>query len=129
MPVRPPPFFVGDHPALDFLNSIASPKDVPVEWLRDGRDLVNWLELANMLTADVAERVRAAKDQRALNGVAGRARRFRDWLRAFVTRYMGKPLTVDAVKVLAPLNELLAGDTSYPIVKRAGREQAMGLRR
>ena len=41
MPERPPPFFVGDHLALDFLNSIASPKDVPVEWLRDGRALID----------------------------------------------------------------------------------------
>ena len=73
---RPPPFFLGDHLALDFLNTIATPRDVPVEWLRDGRDLVDWLEEANLISVDVAARFRASQDQRALDGVAGRARGF-----------------------------------------------------
>jgi predicted RNA-binding Zn ribbon-like protein len=129
MPHRPPPFFVGDHLALDFLNSIASPKDVPVEWLRDGRDLVDWLEEANLIAGDVAARFRTLKDQRALDGVAGKAREFRDWLRGFVARHMGKPLTSGAAKGLGPLNELLAGDTTYPVVEAAGGEQGLRLRR
>ncbi len=81
MPDRPPPFFIADHLALDFLNSIASPKGEAVEWLRDGRDLVYWLEQANVIAPDVAARFRRSKDRRALDGVAGRAREFRDWLR------------------------------------------------
>jgi predicted RNA-binding Zn ribbon-like protein len=129
MPDRPPPCFVGDHLALDFLNTIASPKDVPVEWLRDGRDLVDWLEQANVIAADVAVRFRTSKDRRALDGVAGRAREFRDWLRGFVTRHMGQPLTPGAAKELGPLNELLAEDTSYPVVEAAGGERALRLRR
>jgi predicted RNA-binding Zn ribbon-like protein len=129
MPDRPPPFFIADHLALDFLNSIASPKDVQVEWLRDGRDLVDWLEQAHVIAADVAARFRRSKDQRALDDVAGRAREFRDWLRAFVTRHMGKPLTTSSAKALGPLNELLAGDTSYPVVEAARGEQALRLRR
>jgi predicted RNA-binding Zn ribbon-like protein len=129
MPDRPPPFFIADHLALDFLNSIASPKGLPVEWLRNGRDLINWLEQANVIAPDVAARFRRSNDQRALDGVAGRAREFRDWLRDFVTRHMGKPLTTGAAKALGPLNELLAGDTSYPVVEAAGGEQALRLRR
>ena len=126
---RPPPFFIADHLALDFLNSIASPKGVPVEWLRDGRDLVDWLEQANVIGPDVAARFRRSNDQGAHDGVAGRAREFRDWLRGFVTRHMGKPLTTGAAKTLGPLNELLAGDTSYPVVEAAGGERALRLRR
>jgi predicted RNA-binding Zn ribbon-like protein len=129
MPDRPPPFFIADHLALDFLNSIASPKGIPVEWLRDGRDLVDWLEQANVIAPDIAARFRRSNDQRALDGVAGRAREFRDWLRRFVTRHMGKPLTTRAAKALGPLNDLLAGDTSYPVVEAAGREKALRLRR
>jgi predicted RNA-binding Zn ribbon-like protein len=129
MPDRPPPFFIAEHPALDFLNSIASPKGVPIEWLRNGRDLVDWLELANVIAPDVAARFRRSNDQRALDGVAGRAREFRDWLRDFVTRHRGQPLTTRAAKALGPLNELLAGDTSYPVVEAAGGEQALRLRR
>jgi predicted RNA-binding Zn ribbon-like protein len=126
---RPPAFFVADHLALDFLNSIASPKGVPVEWLRDGRDLVDWLEQANVIGPDLATRFRRSNDQRALDCVAGKARDFRDWLRGFVTRHMGKPLTTGSAKALGPLNELLAGDTGYPVVEAAGGEPALRLRR
>jgi predicted RNA-binding Zn ribbon-like protein len=129
MPTRPPPFFVADHPALDFLNSIASPRGVTVEWLRDGRDLVDWLERANVIGPDVATRFRRSNDQRTLDCVAVSAREFRDWLRDFVTRHMGRPLTKGSAKALGPLNQLLAGDTSYPVVEAAGGEQALRLRR
>src|SRR5262245_51895578 len=117
---RPPPYFVGDHPALHFLNTVATPKDVPVEWLQNGRDLIDWLERAKVIAADVATRFRASKDQRALDGIAAKARAFREWLREFVTRHMGRPLTASAAKALGPLNELLARDTSYPVVEAAG---------
>jgi predicted RNA-binding Zn ribbon-like protein len=130
MPERPPPFFVGDHLALDFLNSKATPKDVPVEWLRDGRDLVDWLEQAKLIPEEVAARLRASKDRRAIDGVAEKAREFRGWLRQFVTRHMGKPLSAGAAKALGPLNELLAGaDSSYPMVEAGGADQALRLRR
>src|SRR5262245_25774978 len=119
MPDRPLPFFVGDHLALDFLNSIASPKDVPIEWLRNGRDLVDWLEQANVIPADVAVRFRTSKSQRALDRVANRAREFREWLRGFVTRHMSKPINRGAAKELRPLNELLAKDTGYSVVSAA----------
>jgi predicted RNA-binding Zn ribbon-like protein len=129
MPDRPPPFFIGDHLALDFLNTIATPRDVPVEWLRNGRDLVDWLEQARAIAADVAARFRPSQEQRELDAVARRAREFRDWLRGFVTRHKGKPLTTAAVKALGPLNEMLAGDTNYPIVEAVGGAQALRLRR
>src|SRR5262249_3173396 len=117
MPIRPLPFFVGDHLALDFLNTIATPKDVPVEWLQNGLDFVNWLEQANAITADVATRFQLAKDQRALDRVAASAREFREWLRRFVTRHMGKSLSMGAAKALGPLNDLLARDISHPVVE------------
>jgi predicted RNA-binding Zn ribbon-like protein len=129
MPDRPPPFLVGDHLALDFLNTVATPVDVPVEWLRDGRDLIGWLERAGAISADVAARFRAASDQRALDRVATRAREFRDWLRGFVTRHAGKALTPAAAKSVEPLNELLAGGTSYPLVGAGDREQPLRMRR
>src|SRR5882672_2649300 len=105
---RPPAFLVGDHPALDFLNTVATPKDVPVDWLSNGRDLVDWLEQARLIDADVAARFRATKEQQELDRVAAKAREFRDWLRGFVNRHMGKSLGSRSAKALGPLNELLA---------------------
>jgi hypothetical protein len=41
---RPPAFFVGEHLALDFLNTTATPRGVRIEWLGDGNELVDWLD-------------------------------------------------------------------------------------
>jgi len=40
---RPDPFFLADHRALDFLNSVATPQDERIDWLADGPSLLNWL--------------------------------------------------------------------------------------
>ncbi|MBN9522713.1 ABATE domain-containing protein [bacterium] len=125
---RPAPFFVGDHPALDFLNTVATPVDVPVEWLQDGRDLVDWLERASMIGAEAASRFRASTDRRTLNDVAARARALREWLRGFVTRHKGQSIPPGAVKSLGPLNAVLAGDTSYLVIE-AGEAGAPRMRR
>src|SRR5262245_38230859 len=53
-PTRPPPFFVGVHLGLDFLNSTATPAGVRTERLRDGADLLDWLVRARVIDEGVA---------------------------------------------------------------------------
>jgi Putative stress-induced transcription regulator len=100
---RPPAYFVGEHLALDFLNTTATPRGTRVEWLGDEKDLVDWLEQARSIepaaTARIRESGSAAPDE-----VARQAREFRRWLRGFVTARMGKPLRA-TVAAVAPLNE------------------------
>jgi predicted RNA-binding Zn ribbon-like protein len=115
---RPPAFFVGEHPALDFLNTIATPRGERVEWLSDGKDLIDWLEQAGMIGAADAARFREPKDIAPLDNAAQRAREFRDWLRGFVLRHMGKPLRATAD--VTPLNDLLAVDNSFLRVEAGG---------
>ena len=81
---RPPAFFVGEHLALDFLNTTATPRGARVEWLADGKDLVDWLEQARSIEAAAAARIRESGSG-ALDEVARQAREFREWLRGFVT--------------------------------------------
>ena len=54
-----PALFVADATALDFLNSVATPVDVPVEWLDDGEGLLSWLQQAQLVSEPVLERVRS----------------------------------------------------------------------
>src|SRR6202012_349342 len=57
----PPAMFLADSPGLDFLNSIATPLDVPVDWISNGRDFLAWLEEAGMVPkATLAAVVRSA---------------------------------------------------------------------
>ena len=48
-----PAMFVGDSLGLDFLNSVATPVDVPIDWLDDGAGLLAWLAQAQLVPADV----------------------------------------------------------------------------
>ncbi|MFH0303611.1 hypothetical protein AAFX91_42280, partial [Bradyrhizobium sp. 31Argb] len=40
---RPAPIFVADSVGLDFLNTLATPLDIEVEWLGSGEGLILWL--------------------------------------------------------------------------------------
>ncbi|OWK40872.1 CGNR zinc finger domain-containing protein [Fimbriiglobus ruber] len=117
---RPEAIFVGDHLAMDFLNSKAMPAGEWIEWLRDGADLVDWLEKSSAIDAATASKFRADRaNAGALDGVAEEARTLREWFRAFVSKYVGRPLPPIAVKELAPLNRLLARGDSYSQIEVA----------
>ena len=54
--IRPAPSFLGEHLALDFLNTIAAPRGTSIEWLADGGDLKEWLSVSGAITsADVTQ--------------------------------------------------------------------------
>jgi len=110
---RPAPFFVGEHLALDFLNSTAAPWGEPIEWLADGYDLLAWLESARALDADGARHLRLSNDIDTLDAVASQARSLREWLREFVSCHAGRSLDAEVLTELEPLNRLLAQSDSY----------------
>jgi predicted RNA-binding Zn ribbon-like protein len=114
---RPAAIFVGNHLALDFLNTVATPQGEVVDWLRDGQDLVRWLQDAQVVDSLIATRTRSWRRD-SLDEVARQAGDFRKWLRGFVMARMGKPLHASA-RSIAPLNERLARDKSFPQVEVA----------
>ncbi len=117
---RPAPLMVGDHLALDFLNTVATPVDTPIEWLTDGEDLLAWLEQAGAVDQAVARQLRASGKE--LDAVAEEAREMREWFRAFVRQHKGKKVAAASLRELAPLNRLLAEDDTYrQVVASAGR--------
>ena len=114
-----PALFIADAPALDFLNSVATPVDVPVEWLDDGEGLLSWLQQAQLVSAPVLERMQAQSLPGELNKVADQARNLREWFRGFVQKHRGRPLKRDDFKKLEPLNRLLERDESFSQVAPA----------
>lgn len=108
-----PAIFVGDAAALDFLNSVATPVDVPVEWLDDGEGLLRWLLQAQLISLPVIEQIRTEALAGELDKVADQARTLREWFRGFVQKHRGRPLTRTDLKKLEPLNRLLERDESF----------------
>jgi predicted RNA-binding Zn ribbon-like protein len=116
------PFFVADHRALDFLNSVATPQDERIDWLVDGPSFLRWLVRAFDVDADLS--FAGAR----LDEVAARARLFREWFRGFVEKHAGELLRPSQVRSLRPLNAVLSVDRAYQQVVSAKEGATLVLR-
>jgi predicted RNA-binding Zn ribbon-like protein len=110
---RPPAMFVADALGLDFLNSLATPVDAPVDWIPDGEGLLLWLEQAHLVPPAALKAMRAGANARELDAVAAEARSLREWFRGFVRKHHGRPLGPGDLGELGRLNKLLERDDSY----------------
>jgi predicted RNA-binding Zn ribbon-like protein len=121
--------FIADAKALDFLNSVATPVDVPIDWLDDGEGLLSWLGQADLVPGAELEQLRAGARPGELDKVADQARDLREWFRAFVRKHQGRTLKSDALKELEPLNRLLERDEAFEKIEPAaeGAEHALRL--
>jgi predicted RNA-binding Zn ribbon-like protein len=115
---RPPAIFVAGSLGLDFLNSIATPVDRPVDWLDSGDGLLRWLAQAKLVPADALDELKARATPGELDKVAGQARALREWFRSFVRKHMGRPLAPKAFRELGPLNRLLERDEAFSRISR-----------
>jgi predicted RNA-binding Zn ribbon-like protein len=113
---RPPAIFIADSLGLDFLNSIATPVDTPIDWLDSGDGFLRWLAQAKLVPADALDELKARTTE--LDKVADQARALREWFRGFVRKHMGRPLTPKALHELEPLNRLLKRDEAFSQISR-----------
>ena len=128
-----PAIFVGDALALDFLNSVATPADTPIDWINDGAGLLRWLHQAGLVPGEVLRDIGARAPPGELDSIADRARSLREWFRGFVVRHMGRPMTAESLTELEPLNRLLEGDEIFRRIvaqpTRRGRLDLQTIRR
>ena len=118
MPDKPPAIFIADSLGLDFLNSIATPVDTPIDWLDSGDGLLTWLAQAKLVPADALSALKARAMPGELDKVADQARALREWFRGFVRKHMGRALPSKALHELGPLNKLLARDEAFSQISR-----------
>lgn len=108
-----PALFVADSTGLDFLNSVATPIDTPVDWIADGAGLLAWLRQSQLVPSATLDRMEKEVTPKVLDEVAAQARELREWLRRFVVKHKGRPLAVRNVQELEPLNAVLRQDQSF----------------
>jgi predicted RNA-binding Zn ribbon-like protein len=109
----PPAIFIAGPLGLDFLNSLARPVVEIVDWLGNGCDFLSWMKQAGLLTIDEIAVVKSSMSPKEVDRVAAKARDLRDWLRAFVSEHMGRPLKTQALAQLGPIHDLLASDEIF----------------
>jgi predicted RNA-binding Zn ribbon-like protein len=126
---RGPAIFIGDAPALDFLNSVATPADTTMDWIDDGEGLLRWLEQAQLVPADVLRKTRKQALPGKLDALAAQARSLREWFRGFVLQHKGRPLALMDLAELQPLHQLLGRDEAYYriVLQPSGRPAALEL--
>lgn len=115
---RPPAIFIADSLGLDFLNSIATPVDAPIDWLDGSDGLLEWLAQAKLVPADALDELKARAKPGELDKVADQARALREWFRKFVHKHMGRPLPPKALQELGPLNKILQRDEAFSQISR-----------
>lgn len=113
MDQRSPAIFVAGAVGLDFLNSIATPVDTPIDWINNGEGLLSWLEQAQLVRADELQSIRTQALPGELDKIADQARSLREWFRDFVRKHKGRPLAVKNLGELDPLNRLLERDEAF----------------
>lgn len=127
MAQHPPALFLAEARGVDFLNSIATPGEEPVDWLSDGEGFVDWLKQAGLVPAAELEAIAERAMPGELDRVADQARDLREWFRGFVRGHMGRPLTADALGELQPLNRLLERDEAYGRIVSHGDDGRLAL--
>jgi predicted RNA-binding Zn ribbon-like protein len=125
-----PAIFVADAPGLDFLNSIATPIDTPVDWIDSGEGLLSWLEQAHLVPKEALDALRANAVPGEMDGVAAQARNLREWFRTFVRDHKGRSLDAGYLDRLGPLNRLLERDEGYGriVAEENGKPAGLALR-
>lgn len=112
------PLRVGDHAALDFLNSVFTPRDEPIDLLRDGASLSRWLENSGAVPASAAQGA-ALLSTAQLNLAAAEARALREWFRELLFRWSVVGARGIRAADLEQLNTMLA---KGPLQQRLVRE-------
>jgi len=115
---KPLAIFIADSLGLDFLNSVATPVDAPIDWLDSGDGLLRWLAQAKLVPANVLDQLKARAMPGDLDKVAEQARALREWFRKFVTKHMGRRLPPKALQEMEPLNKLLQSDETFSQISR-----------
>lgn len=104
--------FIGNHPCLDFINTLIVQNGQPVDLLNTFSDLVTWLEQTQLLDREEARRVErkwAGKPEE--RRILDEAREFRTTLREMVKRIAeGKSVLPTAIEAI---NRLLRYRVGY----------------
>jgi predicted RNA-binding Zn ribbon-like protein len=124
MVAREPALFIADAPGLDFLNSVATPVDRPIDWIDSGAGLLAWLDQAGLVPGEVLREMEMRALPGELDTIADQARELREWFRGFVGKHKGRKLEAAALSELDPLNRLLERDERFARIAPAGAAES-----
>ncbi len=105
-----PAIALGDHLALDFLNSVATPQGEIVDWIRSGKDLVDWLDVFGAISKSDAADIHATWNAVTLDAIAREAVAWREEFRSLVGRMASEGRSALRIDDLQLINRWLLPD-------------------
>lgn len=123
----PLPMWVGDHLALDLLNSTAAPRGTAIEWIANGQDLVAWLAGAKALDPSDVERVRMQISECDLDQAARDAVALREWFRDVLGRAKALGLASLRHADIDRLNGILTRGAAFQQIEQRGTDGSLHL--
>jgi predicted RNA-binding Zn ribbon-like protein len=119
--IHPPPDFepmhIGEHAALDFLNSVLAPSGELLDFLHDGATMARWLTGSGVVPDAVATAAQGFTP-RQLDRLAAEARELREWFRALVLRWSAGGARTLRAADLDHLNALMARSPTTRVLVR-----------
>jgi predicted RNA-binding Zn ribbon-like protein len=112
---RPKFLFLGDHPAVDFANTLAPPPGLDIDFLRTWQDAIDWFVQAK-LTSAASLHVPEARATGALKALVALRQAWRSVLSQIIAG--GKV----SDEFLEKLNALLGADAFTEILQRSGKK-------
>lgn len=106
---------IGNHPAIDFLNTAFAPQGNLIETIGDGRGFLDWLVHAGWLEPEAAGRLSRRLGMKELDATAARARKVREWARSWLELWRAVP-SRDYHEELLTLNRMLLQSPQWPEV-------------
>lgn len=106
-------FFVGDHAALDFLNSIAAPHGEVIESIFNGKAYLSWLANTGLLAPSEAHKLLVKFGKPAVDRVAQEARELREWFRQEISKSSDAHVQWQTGNVMSKLNPILSMGCSH----------------
>lgn len=107
---------LGDHPALDFVNSTAAQGPVEIDLLGDGTSYLMWLELAGLISPADRSIAETRFSSVELDAVASQGRELREWLRPVIASWAAEAADGTSgvpASALQHLNAILETDRRY----------------
>lgn len=122
-----PASFVGNHAALDFLNTIAAPHGEVIESIVNGENYLTWLVDVELIHRTDRQGLLNRFGATVLDRVAAEARDLREWFR----HEIAKPASTRwrSAELIAKLNQMLAIDCTHCQLESSGRHLVLRERR
>lgn len=108
---------------MDFLNTTLTPRGRREELIGDGQAFVAWLVDAGLLDASIASKLRHRFGASALDGVAAKARKVREWSRDWILRWRDAPDSSYEPEINHLNNLLKQANTCFKVVITKGHLQ------